>query len=185
MWLLKLNIWPDRIAPGRPDQNGRHERMHRTLNQEAATPRCATLAAQQLRLDAWRLDFNTQRPHEALGQRCPAAVYEPSRRAYREAPAGWDYPCDHHPRRVSRDGYIEWQDQRIYLSEALGGEHVAISRRDDGQWQVSFQAFDWPCSMPKAEPCAVPGWLDRASPERRSNTVTQAAGLNCYQGSRL
>ena len=142
VWLLKLNIWPDRIAPGRPDQNGRHERMHRTLNQEAATPRCATLAAQQLRLDAWRLDFNTQRPHEALGQRCPAAVYEPSRRAYREAPAGWDYPCDHHPRRVSRDGYIEWQDQRIYLSEALGGEHVAISRRDDGQWQVSFQAFD-------------------------------------------
>jgi putative transposase len=59
VWLLKLNFWPDRIAPGRPDQDGRHERMHRTLNQDSATPRSADLASQQLRMDLWRADFNT------------------------------------------------------------------------------------------------------------------------------
>ena len=67
VWFLKLDIWPDRIAPGRPDQNGRHERMHRTLGEDVADPPAATLAEQQARLDAWREDFNTNRPHEALG----------------------------------------------------------------------------------------------------------------------
>jgi putative transposase len=142
VWLLKLDIWPDRIAPGRPDQNGRHERMHRTLNEDAATPRSATWAAQQQRLDEWRLDYNTQRPHEALGQCCPASKYEASQRAYREPALRWDYPCDHHLRRVRGDGYIEWQDQPVYLSEALAKEEVAICRRDDGQWQIRFRAFD-------------------------------------------
>ena len=142
VWLLKLNIWPDRIAPGRPDQNGRHERMHRTLNMEAATPRAADIVSQQHRLDTWRVDFNTQRPHEALGQRCPATLYEPSTRPYTETPAGWDYPSDHHKRRVNRDGYIKWQDRPLYLSEALGAEDVAISRRDDGEWQLRFRSFD-------------------------------------------
>ncbi len=74
IWLLKLDIWPDRITPGRPDQNGRHERMHRTLEEEPATPRSATIAAQQQRLDAWRDDYNTQRPHEALGAALPGLV---------------------------------------------------------------------------------------------------------------
>jgi transposase InsO family protein len=142
VWLLKLNIWPDRIAPGRPDQNGRHERMHRTLNQDSATPRSADLASQQLRMDVWRADFNTQRPHEALGQRCPASIYQPSARPYSEVLSGWDYPSDHHKRRVNKDGYIKWQDQRLYLSEALRGEDVALSRRDDGEWMIRFRSFD-------------------------------------------
>jgi len=65
VWLLKLDIWPDRIAPGRPDQNGRHERMHRTLGEDVARPAAATVAEQQVDFDVWRRDFNTIRPHEA------------------------------------------------------------------------------------------------------------------------
>ena len=142
VWLLKLGIWPERIAPGRPDQNGRHERMHRTLKQEVARPRAPNLVAQQQRMDAWRLDFNTCRPHEALGQRCPASAYQRSSRCYPEVLPAWDYPPDHHRRRVNKDGYIVWQDAALYVSEALAREHVALVRRDDGDWTMRFQFFD-------------------------------------------
>ena len=142
VWLLKLGIWPDRIAPGRPDQNGRHERMHRTLAAEPATPRSADVASQQLRLDAWREDYNTQRPHEALGQRCPSSFYTPSARPYPETLPDWLYPADHHVRRVDVHGYVKWQGQPLYVSEALIGEKIAISPRDDDDWQVRFRSFD-------------------------------------------
>jgi transposase InsO family protein len=142
VWLLTLGIWPDRIAPGRPDQNGRHERMHRTLQEEPATPRSADVASQQLRLDAWRQDYNTRRPHEALGQRCPASFYTPSPRRYPEVLPDWSYPQDHHVRQVRADGYIRWQDKALYLTEALAGNQVALARRDDDDWQIRFRAFD-------------------------------------------
>ncbi len=142
VWFLKLDIWPDRIAPGRPDQNGRHERMHRTLAEDVARPPAATLAEQQIRLDAWREDYNQVRPHEALGQRCPAAVYQPSPRPYPERLVVWQYPADHHVRRVAADGYIRWQDRLLYLSEALRGETIGIARRDDGNWAVRFRGDD-------------------------------------------
>jgi putative transposase len=142
VWFLKLDIWPDRIAPGRPDQNARHERMHRTLKQDVAAPPAATLAEQQARLDAWREDFNTNRPHEALGQRCPAMLYEPSPRAFPATIRDWSYPADHHARRVDGKGYIKWREGGVYLSEALRGETVALTRRDDGDWTVRFRGFD-------------------------------------------
>jgi transposase InsO family protein len=142
VWLLKLDIWPDRIAPGRPDQNGRHERMHRTLDEDAANPPAATLAAQQARLDAWRQDYNMERPHEALGQRCPATLWQPSPRQWPAVIAAWDYPPDHHVRRVNKDGYIKWRDGEVHVTEALRGEMVALARRDDGDWALRFRAFD-------------------------------------------
>jgi hypothetical protein len=142
VWLLKLNVWPDRIQPGRPDQNGRHERMHRVLREDAANPPAATLAAQQTRLDSWRVDYNTCRPHDALGQVCPAALYTPSARAYPASIKDWDYPADHHVRRVVGDGYIKWRDGTVYLSAALRGETVGVARRDDGNWAVRFRGFD-------------------------------------------
>jgi putative transposase len=142
VWFLKLDIWPDRIAPGRPDQNGRHERMHRTLAEDVARPPAATLAEQQTRLDAWREDYNQVRPHEALGQRCPASFYQPSPRPYPERLVVWQYPADHHVRRVAADGYIRWQDRLLYLSEALRGETIGIARRDDGNWAVRFRGYD-------------------------------------------
>jgi transposase InsO family protein len=141
VWLLTLNIWPERIDPGRPDQNGRHERMHRVLNEDAARPPAATLAAQQLRLDAWRLDYNNDRPHEALGQRCPATLYTPSPRAYPDRIADWDYPADHRARRVNGRGYIKWRDRLVYLTEALAGQTVALAQDDDGDWSIRFRQF--------------------------------------------
>jgi transposase InsO family protein len=129
VWLLKLNIWPDRIAPGRPDQNGRHERMHRTLGEDVA-------------FDVWRQDFNTIRPHEALGQHCPAEFYAPSPRGFPEKIAVWEYPADHQVRRVGGDGYIKWRDGKLYLSEAMRKETIALAQRDDGDWAIRFRNFD-------------------------------------------
>jgi len=142
VWLLKLNIWPDPIQPGRPDQNGRHERMHRVLREDAADPPSATLAEQQARLDAWRITYNTVRPHEALGQVCPATLYIPSPRPFPAHIEAWDYPADHQTRRVIGDGHIRWRDGTVYLSGALRGETVGIARRDDGDWAVRFRGFD-------------------------------------------
>ena len=142
VWLLTLDVWPDRIEPGRPQQNGRHERMHRVLREDAADPPAATLAAQQDRLDAWRVEYNTDRPHEALGQRCPATLYTASARTYPASVKVWDYPADHHVRRVIGDGYIKWRDGTVYLSGALRGETVGVAQRDDGDWAVRFRGFD-------------------------------------------
>jgi putative transposase len=93
-------------------------------------------------MELWRADFNTQRRHEALGQRCLASVYQLSARPYSDLLSGWDYPSDHHKRRVNKDGYIKWQDQRLYLSEASHGEDAALSRRDGGEWMSRFRSFD-------------------------------------------
>jgi transposase InsO family protein len=142
VWLLTLDIWPDRIDPGRPDQNGRHERMHRVLHEDAADPPSATLAAQQSRLDAWRLDYNNVRPHEALGQRCPATLYVASPRAYPERVADWDYPADHVGTRVNGKGYIKWRGAPVYLTEALAEQQVALAQSDEGDWAVRFRQFN-------------------------------------------
>jgi putative transposase len=151
VWLLKLDIWPDRIEPGRPDQNGRHERMHRVLREDAANPPAATLDAQQQRMDAWREVYNTRRPHEALGQRCPARLYTASARAYPAVIKEWDYPADHQIRRVIGDGYIRWRDGTVYLSKALRGETVGVAQRDDGDWAVRFRGFDLAILMDESD----------------------------------
>ena len=142
VWLLKLDVWPDFITPGRPDMNGRHERMHRVLREDTISPAASSITAQQERFDAWRTDYNTCRPHEALGQCCPATLYEASVRAFPEQIAGWEYPADHHVRKVVGDGYIHWRDGTIYLSGALRGETVALAQRDDGNWVVRFRGFE-------------------------------------------
>ncbi len=142
VWLLKLDIWPDRIAPGRPDQNGRHERMHRTLGEDTAHPPAKTVVAQQAKFDVWRDDFNAYRPHEALAQRCPAELYQSSLRCYPETIRAWDYPADHHVRPVGSSGNIRWRDEALYVSEALRGERIGLARRDDGHWAIRFRNFD-------------------------------------------
>ena len=142
IWLLKLNVWPDFITPGRPDMNGRHERMHRVLREDTISPAAANAVAQQERFDAWRLDYNTYRPHEALGQLCPASFYHRSVRVFPERIEAWAYPADHQLRKVVGDGYIRWRERTIYLSGALRGETVALAQRDDGHWAVRFRGFD-------------------------------------------
>lgn len=142
VWLLTLGVRPNFIRPGRPDMNGRHERMHRVLHEDTARPPASGLRAQQERFDVWRADYNTYRPHEALGQRCPAEFYTVSERSFPETIRDWEYPSDHHVRKVIGDGHIRWRDTTVYLSAALIGEQVGLARRDDGDWAVRFRDFD-------------------------------------------
>ena len=138
VWWLKLGIQVDRIAPGHPEQNGRHERFHLTLQQEAATPAAPTAGQQQRRFDQLRQEFNTDRPHEALGQRPPARVYVASPRPYPARLEDATYDATHEVRRVKRNGYIKWKGEMVFLSEAVRGELVGLAETDRGDWLVRF-----------------------------------------------
>lgn len=138
VWWLKLGIGLERIAPGHPEQNGRHERLHRTLKAETAQPPAATLRAQQERFDRFRALYNDERPHEALGQQPPAAVYQPSARRYVPVVRDIAYPADSVVRRVRQNGEVRWRGQLVYVSMALVGEPVGLDAVDDGRWAVSF-----------------------------------------------
>jgi putative transposase len=138
VWWIKLGIAPERIEPGKPTQNGRHERMHRTLKQETATPPKATLRAQQRAFDAFRHEYNQERPHEALGQVPPAMVFGPSTRPYRGRPAELVYPDADAVRQVHHQGEVRWHGHAFFLTEALAGEVVGLQGQGAGRWQVVF-----------------------------------------------
>lgn len=127
VWWVKLGICPERIEPGHPEQNGRHERMHLTLKQECCHPPAATPQAQQLRFDAFGLSFNFERPHQALDLQPPGAFYRPSPRPYPVVLEDPCYPADAAVRRVRSNGEIRWKGKLIFVSEALSGEAVGIS----------------------------------------------------------
>lgn len=135
---IKLGIRPERIEPGHPEQNGSHERMHRTLKQETARPPAPTRRAQQERFDQFRYVYNEQRPHEALSQQTPADLYRPSLRQYPTQVPAPEYPGHFEVRSVRHSGEIKWQGQPLYISEALGGERVGLEEVDDGLWAVYF-----------------------------------------------
>jgi transposase InsO family protein len=134
----KMGIGLERIEPGKPQQNGRHERMHRTLKKEACRKPEATPAAQQERFDAFRLEFNEERPHEALGQKTPSLFYTVSPRPYPERIEDPGYAPDEEVRRVRSNGEIKWRGSLIFLSAALVGEVVGIREQPDGQWLARF-----------------------------------------------
>jgi putative transposase len=131
VWWIKLGIIPERIEPGKPQQNGRHERMHRTLKAECAKPPALSLRAQQRRFDEFRAEFNYQRPHEALGQTAPAQHYAPAPRQYPKKLEDPTYPATCELRRVRTNGEIHWQGALVYISEALTGELVGLSEDED------------------------------------------------------
>jgi transposase InsO family protein len=137
VWWVKLGIQPERIDPGHPEQNGRHERMHLTLKQECCRPPAANLAGQELRFDSFRHVFNHQRPHQALELRPPVALYRPSLRAYPARLEDPFYPADALIRRVRSNGEIKWKGKLVFLSEALIGEAVGITETDIG-YKVHF-----------------------------------------------
>ncbi len=137
VWWVKLGITPERIQPGHPEQNGRHERMHRTLKQEAMHPPAATREAQQACCDAFRADYNSVRPHQALGQVPPATRYVPSLRPYPERLGDIQYPPLTEVRRVRSNGQIKWHGGLVFVSEALVGELVGLAEEKDA-WLVSF-----------------------------------------------
>jgi hypothetical protein len=138
VWWLKLGIMPERIEPGRPEQNGRHERMHKTLKAECASPPQANRDAQQRCFDQFRDEFNHQRPHEALGQTAPASHYTPSERSYPARLEDPEYPADYQLRRVRHTGEIKWQGEALFLSETLSNEVVGLVETDEGDAEVYF-----------------------------------------------
>jgi transposase InsO family protein len=139
---LKLGVAIERIVPGNPQQNGRHERMHATLKAETARPPAADHTAQQERFDGFRTDFNEQRPHEALGQATPASRWHPSRRPYPDRIEPPAYCADHVVRRVRQNGEIKWRGELIFVSDVLAGEPVGIAETETGEFIVRFAAVD-------------------------------------------
>jgi putative transposase len=137
IWWIKLGIIPERIDPGRPSQNGRHERFHRTLSEATAQPPAATIRAQQRRFDAFRDEYNHERPHEALGQAPPSSYYTRAGRSYPTRLAEPSYPTADQVRQVRHNGEIRWASGTIYVSNALIGEPVGIYEGADG-WLVRY-----------------------------------------------
>lgn len=138
VWWIRLGILPELIEPSHPEQNGRHERMHRTLKAEATRPPKASCRAQQRCFDRFRTEFNDERPHEALGQRPPASVYTPSPRPYPARLLPLEYPAHYEVRRVSHNGGIRWHNHWVNVSHVLAEEYVAFEELADGLWQVYF-----------------------------------------------
>ena len=138
VWWIKLGIIPERIRPGTPSENGRHERMHRTLKAEACAPPAATLRGQQTACDRFRREYNTIRPHEALDQRPPAAVYTPASRPLPHRLPELTYPDADAVRWVRPNGAIRWHQAELYLPPTLSGEPVGLRHVGDGCWQVAF-----------------------------------------------
>jgi transposase InsO family protein len=143
VWWVRLGIRLERIEPGQPQQNGRHERMHRTLKEATASPPRGNLRKQQEAFDEFRHEYNTERPHEALGQETPAACYEPSAREYPERlPEQRGYPDDWEKRRVRQSGQIKWRGKEVRLTEALWGQEVGLKPVADGEWLVYFEGLE-------------------------------------------
>ena len=138
VWWIKLGIHPVRIEPGRPQQNGRHERMHRTLKAEATRPPAANLAAQQRVLERFRRRYNEERPHRALKGEVPATLYRPSPRPYPEREPELTYPGHFRILRVCTNGCLSWRGGFVFVSQVLVGEPLGLEPIDDGIWSVHF-----------------------------------------------
>jgi putative transposase len=138
VWWLKLGIVPERIVPGHPEQNGRHERMHRTLKKETATPPKHTWRTQQRAFDRFRREYNQDRPHEAIAQLTPDRLYRCSPREYPLILPEMTYPDDMLVRSVKSQGDISWKGRHIYLSETLAGELVGLKPVTDRFYDIYF-----------------------------------------------
>jgi transposase InsO family protein len=150
-WWLRLGIKHERIEPGHPEQNGQHERMHRTLKAETTRPAGKNFLQQQERFDGFREEYNTERPHEALGDRPPARVYEASTRPFPEKLSEPTYPLHDDVLLVGKGGHIRLPRARhVFLTTALAGELVGLREMDDGRWLVSFVSLDLGAYDPKA-----------------------------------
>ena len=141
VWWLRLGIRIERIKPGRPQQNGRHERMHLTLKKEATRPPGMNSLQQQAKFDAFLDEFNTERPHEALAMKCPAEIYTPSTRSYRGLPE-ISYPFHDREILITACGRICLHRKKINLSTVFAGQTVGIKEVDDAVWLVSFMHYD-------------------------------------------
>src|SRR5271163_188391 len=138
MWWLKLGIRHERIEPGCPGQNGRHERMHRTLKAETANPAEANIGRQQARFLRFEREYNELRPHQALGYRKPAELYVGSVRRYPRRLPELEYPAGVHLRKISQQGSLKWKCQRTFLSQVLARETVGLLEVEDELFEVYY-----------------------------------------------
>lgn len=138
IWWIRLGIRPERIAKGAPQQNGAHERMHRTLKAEATRPASDTPSAQQARFDRWRRTFNERRPHEALAGTPPTTHYVASPRRFPRRLPPLEYPAHVELRRVNVNGNVRWRGSDVFLSGVLAGEYVSLAETADDEWTVTF-----------------------------------------------
>jgi transposase InsO family protein len=159
-WFLTLGIRSEFIEPGHPEQNGSHERMHRTLKAETTRPAAPTWQAQQQVMDKWRERFNNERPHEALSQQPPVDFYLPSLRSYREKPIS--YASDLQTRRVEKRGRIKWKGVRYYIGKSLANKLVGIKVISSKRFEVYF------CEKKLADFSEI--LLPRASPWKQKNS---------------
>ena len=137
-WWVKLGIVPERIEPGHPEQNGRLERLHRTLKAETATPPKANRRRQRRALIHFRHSYNVERPHEALGQRPPSLLYTPSFRSYPARISSPQYGAGVTVRSVRSNGEIKWKGDLEYVSASLRGEPVGLVQQDERTWSIQF-----------------------------------------------
>lgn len=144
VWWIRLGIVPERIAPGHPEQNGSHEQFHAVLKAETARPPASTARAQQRRFTRFCVEYNQERPHEALAQTVPAQHYQASPRSLPRQLAPLEYPGHTEVRRVDQNGYVSWRRPLrppLFVSAALAGEPVAFEEVDDGIWTVIFASL--------------------------------------------
>ena len=164
MWWLRLGILHERIDPGCPQQNGRHERMHLTLKLDTAAPPMANLRRQQEAFRAFAREYNEVRPHEALNNHTPAERYTPAARPYPARLPELEYPAGAQLRWVSQQGSVKWKCRRTFISEVLGRQAVGLIEVDDEVFEVYYGPL-------------LLGWLDgrHAEFERAPETEVEAA----------
>lgn len=140
VWLIKLGIERIRTRPGSPQDNGLHERMHRTLKAETAMPPAAHVTAQQDRFDHYKIEYNDDRPHASLGGDTPSAHFTPSNRPYPERLADIEYSGHFETRAIRKDGCFSWHKKLVFVSESLGNERVGLKETEYGIWSVYFRS---------------------------------------------
>jgi putative transposase len=138
VWWMRLGIAHQRIHPGCPQENGAHERMHRTMKRRAIKPVQRTCAGQQKQFDAFRLEYNTERPHEALQQETPASRYCCSPRPFPTRLPIPEYPGHFLVKRVTDAGTFRFQRRLLYIANALVDQHIGLEETDDGVWAIYF-----------------------------------------------
>lgn len=140
VWIMDVGSTPVYSDPAHPEQNGRHERMHRDLKAQATRPAAANLRAQQKKFNEFLLEYNTVRPHEALDMKTPANVYRRSNREYNGTIQAWDYSKEQRPKLVTVNGAVRWNvDHLIMISTALSGRYVAFEEVADGIWRIMYR----------------------------------------------
>lgn len=142
VWWIKLGIIPERIRPGHPEENGRHERMHLTMKTQVARPPQATMVLQQKALDDFQIEFNNERPHEGIANSRPAWLYTNSSRCYPEKLNQVEYDTNVTTRQIRTNGTMKWRGKEIFISETLCGERIGLTPISDIEWMIQFSKFN-------------------------------------------